>query len=123
MGLLRAPRVPQPYEIGLQHCCASDCTGLDGVETSFYCHRALLLRFPYFRALFSDAFSEGQQLHHSTKQQHATPAVDTVCSISSISDSSSSSSSSSSDALPTIDLSGFVNDGLEDPRLFGVLLR
>ncbi|KAG5191208.1 regulator of chromosome condensation 1/beta-lactamase-inhibitor protein II [Tribonema minus] len=79
--------------------------GPDGAVT-FPAHKPLLCRFEYFRALLCGAFAESRAAAAAAPRAAAAPAAPAAAA-----------------ALPLIDLSGFVEDGLCDARLFAVLLR
>ena len=84
-------------------------TGDDGCVVSFNAHKALLCRYSYFSALLSGKFSEARHPSGESTTADSTTFTD--------------STTTDSRAVVTVDLSGFVQDGLSDPRLFGVLLR
>jgi hypothetical protein len=92
------------------HACTTYMYALlhtgDNCTVSFLAHRVLLCRYSYFSALLSGNFSEAR---------HSDGESTTV--------STTEFTTSNHKAIATVDLSGFVQDGLSDPRLFGVLLR
>lgn len=69
--------------------------GEDGSKAAFLCHRAVLCREDYFRVMFSTGFSEGMLVNNCTDKSD----------------------------VPSVDISGFVEDGLEDPALFEIILE